>query len=59
MVIEFNAKKQAESKFHYELESDATKIKCADVYEVVGNFSSSIKNDTLSKLDETHRYTAG
>jgi hypothetical protein len=57
-VIDFKAKKQAESKFRYELESDATKIKRADVYEAVGNYRSSIKNDTLSKLDETHRYTA-
>ncbi|MGK4063516.1 MobP2 family relaxase [Weissella paramesenteroides] len=57
-VIDFNVKKQAESKFRYELESDATKIKRADVYEAVGNYRSSIKNDTLSKLDEIHRYTA-
>lgn len=56
-VIDFNAKKQAEGKFRYELESDATKIKRANVYEAVGNYRSSIKQDTLSKLDETHRYT--
>ena len=57
-VIDFKAKKQAESKFRYELESDATKIRRANVYEVVGNYRSTLKHATLEKLDSTHRYTA-
>ncbi|MGV3185352.1 MobP2 family relaxase [Weissella paramesenteroides] len=57
-VIDFNAKKQAESKFRYELESDATKIRRANVYEAVGNYRSTLKHDTLENLDKTHCYTA-
>lgn len=57
-VINFGAKKQAESKFRYELEFDATKIRRANVYEAVGNYRSTLKHDTLENLDKTHRYTA-
>lgn len=57
-VIDFKAKHQAESKFRYEIESDATKIKRANVYEAVGNYRTQIKQDSLTKLDRTHKYTA-
>ena len=57
-VIDFKAKHQAESKFRYEIESDATKIKRANVYEAVGNYHTQIKQDSLTKLDQTHKYTA-
>ena len=57
-VIDFKAKHQAESKFRYEIESDATKIKRANVYEAVGNYRTQIKQDSLTRLDRTHKYTA-
>lgn len=57
-VIDFKAKHQAESKFRYEIESDAMKIKRANVYEVVGNYRTQIKQDSLTRLDRTHKYTS-
>lgn len=57
-AIDFKAKHQAESKFRYEIESDATKIKRANVYEAVGNYRTQIKQDSLTRLDRTHKYTA-
>lgn len=57
-VIDFRIKKQAESKFRYELESDAVKLKRANVYEAVGEYRSGIKQDTLTKLDNSYKYKA-
>lgn len=57
-VIDFKAKHQAESKLRYEIESDATKIKRANIYEAVGNYRTQIKQDSLTSLDRTHKYTA-
>lgn len=57
-VIDFKAKHQAESKFRYELESEATKIQRANVYEVVGNYRGQIKQDSLTQLNQAHKYTA-
>lgn len=56
-VIDFKAKHQAESKFRYELESEATKMQRANVYEAVGNYRGQIKQDSLTKLDQAHKYT--
>ena len=56
-VIDFKAKHQAESKFRYELESKATKMQRANVYEAVGNYRGQIKQDSLTKLDQAHKYT--
>jgi 2C-methyl-D-erythritol 2,4-cyclodiphosphate synthase len=57
-VIDFKAKHQAESKFRYEIESDATKMQRANVYEAVGNYRGQIKQDSLTQLDQAHKYTA-
>lgn len=57
-VIDFKAKHQAESKFRYELESEATKMQRANVYEAVGNYRGQIKQDSLTQLDQAHKYTA-
>lgn len=57
-VIDFKAKHQAESKFRYELESEATKMQRANVYEVVGSYRGQIKQDSLTQLDQAHKYTA-
>ncbi|MDF8369687.1 IS110 family transposase [Weissella paramesenteroides] len=56
-IIDFKAKHQAESKFRYELESEATKMQRANVYEAVGNYRGQIKQDSLTKLDQAHKYT--
>ena len=56
-VIDFKAKHQAESKFRYELESEATKMQRANVYEAVGNYRGQIKQESLTKLDQAQKYT--
>ena len=55
-VLNFTAKKQAESQFRYELESEALKRARGNVFEAVGEYRSSMKQDTLLTLDETNKY---
>jgi len=55
-VIDFRVKKQVESKFRYELESESVKLKRANVYEAVGEYRSNLKHNTLLMLDKTNKY---
>jgi len=55
-VLNFTAKKQAESQFRYELESEAVKRARGNVFEAVGEYRSSMKQYALLTLDETNKY---
>jgi len=55
-VIDFQAKKRAESQFRYELESDTVKLDRNKLYEAVGEYRSNLKSDALYSLDHGAKY---
>ncbi|TYC51089.1 IS110 family transposase [Weissella muntiaci] len=57
-IMNFKVKKQVEAKFRYELSNEATTVENAKIYEAVGKYQSSIKNESLNLLDNTNKYTA-
>jgi len=55
-IIDFRAKKRAESQFRYELESEAIKLDRNRLYEAVGEYRSTLKSDALYSLDHGTKY---
>ncbi len=55
-VIDFQAKKRAESQFRYELESETVKLDRNKLYEAVGEYRSNLKSDALYSLDHGAKY---